>query len=416
MNQLKEASVKNIQRDLEELNCFNSTPGQGTTRILFTSKELEARAYIKERMMELGLQVRQDDVGNIYGKLEGCEESLPPVWTGSHIDTVFNAGQFDGMAGVIAGLEAARLIKDSGLPHRRSIEVIVFTSEEPTRFGKGCLGSRTLAGLLSQDEVRRIKDEEGNSFFEVLERQGYDTKQIDKLAITKNAIHSFIELHIEQGPVLEQLKIPIGVVTTISAPTNIQVTVLGQQGHAGSTPMDMRYDALAAAAEIFLKLESLAKASASPSIVGTVGKLEVFPNASNVIPGKVFFTIDIRGSEFEVKDQLVNELGQFINEVAQRRQVQILTEQMNHDIPKNSSEMIVEIIKDACQRHNYPYNQMVSGAFHDAMFVAEFAPMGMIFVPSKGGISHNPQEWTEYEDIAKGVNILADSLVQLANS
>lgn len=416
MNLFKEASVENIQRGIEELNQFNSTPGEGTTRILFTPEELKARAYIKDRMVKMGLRIREDNVGNIFGTLEGLETSIPPVWTGSHIDTVLNAGRFDGMTGVIGGLEAVRLIKESGLPHQRNIEVIVFTSEEPTRFGKGCLGSRALAGLLSQEEANEIKDEEGLSFLEVLDSLGYKPGQFDKVPVAKNNVHAFVELHIEQGPVLEYKGLPIGIVTTISAPTNMQVTILGQQGHAGGTPMDMRHDALAAASEIFLKLEEMAMGSGPRGIAGTIGKVEVFPNASNVIPGKTCFTIDIRGSEFATKDRIVKELLQFMDEVGERRHVQVITEHINHDIPRDSSKNIIQIIKDACFKYHYPFCEIISGAFHDAMFVAEFAPMGMIFIPCRGGLSHHPEEWAEYSDIAKGVNVLTESLFQLANS
>jgi len=415
MNGLGIASPKNIQSDLEHINQFNSTPGKGITRVLFTEEEINARLYIKRRMKDLGLEIREDAIGNIFGKLKGSEPQLPPIWTGSHIDTVLNAGQFDGMVGVVGALEAIRLIKETKLPRKRNIEVVVFTSEEPTRFGKGCLGSRALAGKLTLEDAQNMFDEEGNSLAEVLENLNYNLNEFKNIKVAQGSVHAFIELHIEQGAVLESLGVPIGIVNTISAPTDIHVNVVGKQGHAGSTPMNMRQDALMAAAEIFLKLESLARVSRSSNTVGTIGKVKVFPNASNVIPGEVFFTIDIRDSDFSSKETLVKKIKCFINSISFIRDVNISVNVINHDCPKNAAKHIVEAIKASCNERHYAYHEMVSGAYHDAMFVAEFAPFGMIFVPSKNGISHDAKEWTDYNDIAKGVDVLASTLLKLCN-
>ncbi|MBC2579753.1 Zn-dependent hydrolase [Clostridium sp. DJ247] len=412
---LKAASSSNIRESLEKLNTFNSDPENGTTRILFTEPEVNARNYIKEEMKKVGLSIREDSIGNIFGTLKGSNPDLPPVWTGSHIDTVINAGMFDGMTGVVAGIEAARLIKESGLSHKRNIEVIVYTSEEPTRFGLGCLGSRAMAGSLSLEEAQELKDNEGKSLADVLESLGYDLSKFNEIPVKKGDVHAAVELHVEQGGVLETLGLPIGIVKTISAPTNFEVVVKGKQTHAGSTPMNLRHDAFLICCEIALKLEELAKASASEDTVATVGRVEVLPNASNVISGEVNFSIDVRDSDYEVKCKLIKELMEFIREVEKKREVIIEIQQINDDIPTHSDEKIIKMLEEICSSNNISYHKMVSGAFHDSMMVGRFAPIAMIFVPSKDGISHNPDEWSDYEDIAKGTDILADALLKLAN-
>lgn len=414
-NRLNRASYEKIKTDLDNLSCYNSTPGVGITRVLFTEEEIAGRSYIKRRMLEIGLAVREDVMGNIFGSLEGSEPALPEVWTGSHIDTVLHGGEFDGTIGVIGGLEALRLIKESGIPHRRTLSVVVFTSEEPTRFGMGCLGSRALAGALTRENLSTLIDREGESLESLLLRLGYDLSQYESVKRAKSDVHGFVELHIEQGAVLESLKIGIGVVTTISAPTDLNIKVKGRQGHAGATPMSMRNDALAAAAEIILKLEAIATADENPSTVATVGKLSVYPGASNVIPGAAEFTIDIRSSDFESKARLLEQLRLFFAQLAADRGVEIAVEMICHDQPMKADARIVKAIAAACDDLGVRYHSMVSGAYHDAMMVARFAPIGMIFVPSRGGISHDPQEWSDYSDIATGTDILAKALLKLSN-
>ncbi|MBV4415833.1 M20 family metallo-hydrolase [Clostridium tyrobutyricum] len=412
---VKPAQSSNIKNILEKLNTFNSDPENGTTRVLFTEPEVEARKYIKEEMKKNGLVVREDSIGNIFATLEGTDPDLPPVWTGSHIDTVLKAGMFDGMAGVVAGIEAARLIKESKIPHKRNIEVIVYTSEEPTRFGLSCLGSRAMAGYLSLEQAKRLKDKQGNSLAEVLEGLGYDLSKFDEISFKKGEVFAAVELHIEQGAVLESMGLPIGIVDTIFGPTKLEVSVYGKQSHAGGTPMNLRHDAFLACSEIALKVEKLAKKSSSKDTVATVGLVNVIPNASNVISGEVHFSLDIRDSDYEVKHKLIEELKDFTKQLEKSRGVTIKIRQINDDLPTKSDDRIIEIFENSCKEKNISYHKMVSGAFHDSMMVGKFAPIAMIFVPSKDGISHNPAEWTDYDDIAKGTDILADGLLKLSN-
>ena len=409
------ASVDNIKNDLENLAKYNSTPGNGITRVLFYEEELRGREFIKSRMRENGLKVREDAVGNIFGTIEGTDPEAAPVWTGSHIDTVLNAGMFDGTAGVISGMEALRIIKESGIKHKRNIEVIVYTSEEPTRFGLGCLGSRTMAGELTASDMETIKDKDGISLLEVLRGLGHDPEGIIDVKREKGDVYAAVELHIEQGAVLDTKKIDIGIVTTISAPTDIRMSVFGIQEHAGATPMNMRKDAMSAAAEIMLGLESLARNAKDYSTVATVGRVDVFPGSTNVIPGKVNFTIDIRSADMEDKTVLVERLDAIGKCVEETRDVKVKMEVVSCDAPADADSSIINVIRDVCDERSQEYNLMVSGAYHDSMFVSKFAPFGMIFVPSKNGISHHIDEWTDFEDIAKGTDILAETLLRLSN-
>jgi N-carbamoyl-L-amino-acid hydrolase/ureidoglycolate amidohydrolase len=415
MINLKNALADNIRRDIEALSNFNQTPGAGITRLVFTDEEIEARKYIKFRMNEIGLVVREDAIGNIFGKLKGSHDKSSPVWTGSHIDTVLNAGQFDGMAGVVAGIEAVRLIKESGCSNKRDIEVVVFTSEEPARFGKGCLGSRALAGELTLNDIKNLKDDLGQSLEDVLLQRGYNINEFNKVKKELGEVHSFVELHIEQGAVLEDTGSKVGIVTAISAPTDIRVTVNGVQQHAGATPMHMRKDTLTASSEIILELEKMARASKNISTVVTVGMIDAFPGASNVIPGKTSFSIDLRSTDFEEKCKIINSLNQYTGYISSLRNVGITTEIICNEKPEKADTYIIDAIKNSCIEKNIKYNIMHSGAYHDSMFVAHFAPLGMIFVPSKNGISHNIEEWTDYEDIASGTDILSEILLNLSN-
>ncbi|MGE4548751.1 MAG: M20 family metallo-hydrolase, partial [Intestinibacillus sp.] len=336
-------------------------------------------------------------------------------WTGSHIDTVPNAGMFDGMAGVVAGMEAVRLLQERGATLRRSLTVVVYMSEEPTRFGLSCLGSRILAGDLTAERTASLRDAEGNSLYEMLDRLGFVPNHFKNVVKKPGEVYAFIELHIEQGNRLEKLRKPIGLVTAICAPTNLTVTVTGEQSHAGGTSMEDRRDAMMASAEISLLLEHLAQEASrlGSYTTGTVGLLQNIPGAVNVIPGKTIFSIDIRGVDFAVKDRMLAELRGGISEIARRRGITADLALENHDRPMICDSHVLDILRDACGET--PYAEVISGAYHDSLFVSRFVPTAMLFVPSRGGISHSPEEWTDFVDIARGADILADALERLAN-
>ena len=405
----------NIKMWLETINTFNSTPDFGTTRVLFTDEEVKAREYVKSEMRKLNLQVHEDAIGNIFGVLEGTRPDLPPVWTGSHIDTVLNAGMFDGISGVVAGLEAVRLIQVNKLKHERSIVVVVYTSEEPTRFKVGCLGSRAMAGKLDAEAAKKLVDDGGNTLYDVLQKLGFPVQDFDKVPVKKGSIYAAVELHIDQNGVLEKAGKPIGIVKTICAPSVFEVEVIGRQSHAGGTTMKDRQDAFMATAEIALALEQLGRTSQSEYTTVTIGRVQVIPNAVNVIPGKVVFSIDIRDCDYDYKNDLIAKLKNRIKEIADKRNIKVNLTQYNNDYPMKCDENIIKKLENACEKENTPYIKTISGAFHDSMLVGEFAPVAMIFVPSKNGISHSPEEWTNFADIAAGTDVLADTLIELAN-
>lgn len=400
---------------LETINTFNSTSDFGTTRVLFTDEEVKAREYVKSEMRKLNLQVHEDAIGNIFGVLKGTRPELPPVWTGSHIDTVLNAGMFDGMSGVVAGLEAVRLIQVNKLKHERNIVVVVYTSEEPTRFKVGCLGSRAMAGKLDAEAAKKLVDDGGNALYDVLQKLGFPVQDFDKVPVKKGSVYAAVELHIDQNGVLEKAGKPIGIVMTICAPSVFDVEVIGRQSHAGGTTMEDRQDAFMATAEIALVLEQLGRTSQSEYTTATIGKVQVIPNAVNVIPGKVVFSIDIRDCDYDYKNDLIAKLKNRIKEIADKRNVKVNLTQYNNDYPMKCDENIIKKLENACEKENTPYIKTISGAFHDSMLVGEFAPVAMIFVPSKNGISHSPEEWTNFADIAAGTDVLADTLIELAN-
>ena len=326
----QKVNVENIQMWIEGMNRFNATPEFGTTRILFTKPELENRRYVKEEMEKLGLSVREDAIGNIYATLKGTDQKLSPVWTGSHIDTVPNAGKFDGMAGVVCGMEALRIIKESGAEHKRDLTVVIYTSEEPTRFGLGCLGSRAMAGVLSMEDTKNIHDKSGRSLYEKLQELSYDLEKFNEIKRKKGDVYAAVELHIEQNSQLEKKKLPIGIVTKICAPSNYMVEVTGCQSHAGGTSMDDRRDAYAASCEMALALEKIAKDCRSEYNTATIGCVKVIPDATNVIPGKCIFAVDIRDCNMDTKQETIRKFKEAFKEIAAKRDVGLtITEENN---------------------------------------------------------------------------------------
>lgn len=412
---LEHADEKRIESWIDGINAFNSTPEYGTTRVLFTEPELANRAYVKAEMEKLGLRVTEDAIGNIFAVLEGSEPTEPPVWTGSHIDTVLNAGKFDGMAGVVCGMEALRLIKESKAPHKRNLAVVVYTSEEPTRFGLSCLGSRAMAGELTLADAAKLYDVDGRSLAEVLKELGYQPEDFHAVRKNKGDVYAAVELHIEQNNRLERSGQTIGIVRKICAPSNYEVEVRGCQSHAGGTDMPERRDAYAASCEMALLLEKLARECRSEYNTATVGRVEVLPGAVNVIPGLVRFSVDIRDCNMDTKQELIHAWKAGVEEIAARRRVEVSVTEENNDVPFTCDGSIVDRLQKICEEKKLPYGFHISGPYHDTLFVGRFTKAAMLFVPSKNGISHSPEEWTDYADLAAGTDVLAEALLGLAN-
>jgi N-carbamoyl-L-amino-acid hydrolase len=390
-------------------------PAPAVTRIVFTPTDLVAREFLRKLYQDAGLEVRVDPLGNTFARWQGSQPDLPAVGTGSHTDAIPHAGMYDGTVGVLGGLEAIRALRRSGFVPRRSIELVTFTSEEPTRFGVGCTGSRGMAGTMVAEDYAALCDESGESFDSVRRGAGF-TGALADVALPPSYYDAWIELHIEQGPQLEASGKSIGLVTAIAAPATLKMTVHGEGGHAGAVLMPRRRDALAAAAEIVTAVERIALASPSPDLVATVGKLEVHPGAVNSIPSRVGLTLDIRDIDEQNRDLQILLIREAVQALAARRKVRILVEQLNADPPALADPRVLQAARTACQQLGVTYEEMISRAYHDSLFMARIAPISMIFVPSRGGISHQPSEYTAPEHLRCGVEVLALTLKLLSES
>ena len=404
----------NLHTAIAQLAAIDSThPGGGLTREVYTAEYVQAVAFVTSLMEEAGLTVREDAAGNLFGAWEGTDPSLPAVWTGSHFDTTLNAGAYDGVLGVVGAVAAVERLRAAGFAPRRRIEVIGFAGEEP-RFGAGCIGSRAMIGALSRSELDSMTDRDGVSIAAAMRTVGLDPDRVADAEFDPGHVAAFIELHIEQGAVLEERGIPVGVVQRIAAPHQLRVTLTGKARHAGSTPMALRADALAGAAEVVLAVERLARDSPSSTTVGTVGTAEVAPGAVNVIPGEVTIDVDVRDVVLDAREAVVEAIESEIETTCARRGLAATTRQMVVDRPAACDPHIVDTVRAACDELQIPYLDMASGAYHDAMVLGARVPIGMIFVPSRDGLSHHPDEYTEPAQLDLGVAVLAGTLARLA--
>lgn len=406
------ADQARIEKHINELSAYTATPGQGVTRLTYSNEDLQARNYIKEKMKGYGLSVTEDGVGNIYGKLAGTLQGTPSVLVGSHFDSVPNGGAYDGTAGVVAGLEIAALFQENKIKPKYPLEIIALVEEEGTRFGGGLMGSRGIVGSIDEADFKHITDKAGISVEGAMENIGLDPSLPKKR--DPETIKAFLELHIEQGPILEEKNIPIGVVESIVSLTQLEVTIEGQAGHAGTTPMDRRSDALVTAANIIAKLPNLAVDEGEGTVI-TTGRHQVFPNGANVIPDKVVFTVDIRaGKEENVLNviQKTKDLVTLFNE----KGIQTSIEQQLFIPPKALNNDIRSLLSEVSDKLDIPYCSINSGAGHDAMVLSDVTDVGMVFVPSKNGLSHCPEEWSDAGDLAKGAQILYEAAKQLTEA
>lgn len=401
------ADVKRIQQHLEVLAEHTATPGQGITRMSYSKEDVLSRNYLKQQMASIGLSVREDAIGNIYGRFEGSEANLPPVMIGSHFDSVPNGGAFDGPAGVIMGLEIASLFYQYQLKPRYPLEIVALVEEEGASFGGGLLASRAIAGYVSADDLHAMFDSDGVSAAEKMARLGFNADNVASVVRKSGDIRAFIELHIEQGPVLEQSNSDVGIVDTIVGLSQLIVTINGKAGHAGTTPMDMRADALLVTSELIGKIAQFAIVQGET--VATVGKLQVFPNGANIIPSKVTFTVDIRSKNEQKLNNVLEQVTQAVNDIASA-QFTVNIEQPIYIKPTHLDSSIVKLLECSAAQLDYKNQKMVSGAGHDAMIFANICPVGLVFVPSRNGLSHHPDEWTDYEQIKKGIDVIFEAV------
>ncbi len=399
--------------EIEALAAISDADPPAVTRIVFTPTDLKARTWLRRRCEEAGLTLRQDAIGNMFARWGGADSAAPAIGTGSHIDAIPNAGKYDGVVGVLGGLEAIRALQRSGFRPKHSIELLVFTSEEPTRFGIGCLGSRLLSGTLSQEAAKKLKDSAGESIEDVRRKAGV-RGELDQVRLPDGYYKAFVELHIEQGPVLERKQIPLGVVTSIAAPASMRITIEGSGGHAGGVLMPDRRDALCAAAELILAIENAARSSGAVDTVATVGICEVFPGAVNSIPSRVRLSADIRDTDLERRDAVIKTMEIASKVISAKRQVAIQTETLNADAPAQCAPEVIAALSDACRKHQQEFLPMVSRAYHDSLFMSRIAPTAMLFIPCRNGYSHRPDEYASPEDIARGTLVLAEALAALS--
>jgi len=410
-----EIDQQRLNSEIETLAAISDAEPPAVTRIVFTPTDLKARAWVISLCKEAGLAVCQDAFGNIFARWNGSDSAAPAVGTGSHIDAIPNAGKYDGVVGVLGGLEAIRALHRSGFRPRHSIELLIFATEEPTRFGIGCLGSRLLSGTLSAEATAKLKDRDGETVDEVRRKAGFDGNLQD-VKLPKGYYRGFVELHIEQGPLLERARISLGIVKSIAAPASLRISIEGAGGHAGGVLMPDRKDALCAAAELILAIEDAARSSGALDTVATVGVCDVFPGAVNSIPSRVRITLDIRDTDLTRRDGAMQTIEAASQKIEAKRQVSIQSEVLNADAPADCAPEVRAALSDSCREHGFPFLEMVSRAYHDSLFLSRIAPTGMLFIPCRNGYSHRPDEYATPEDIARGALVLAEALAKLAGS
>ena len=402
--------------ELHELAAISDCPEPppAVTRVVFTETDRRARSFLHKRYEDAGLSVTEDAIGNTYARWEGTDPEASAVGTGSHTDAIPHSGMYDGTVGVLGGLEAIRALQQLGFKPRRSIDVIMFTSEEPTRFGVGCTGSRAMSGAILPQSLAELKDDQGVDYDSVRQEAGF-SGDLASVKLSDSAYHAFVELHIEQGPELEAAQLPIGIVTAIAAPAQASVIVEGQGGHAGGVLMPARHDALAASVRMIQVIEELAVNSKSSDLVATVGTLEIHPGAVNSIPSRVQFSLDLRDIDGENRNLVLQAIQDEIQRISAERGVRATFEVLNADPPAIADKSIVNTIERVASSLGHTSQRMVSRAYHDSLFMARIAPMGMIFIPCRDGVSHRPDEYSSPEEIAIGVETLALSLAELAS-
>jgi N-carbamoyl-L-amino-acid hydrolase len=404
--------IGRLSGELQRLSRFSDAPAPAVTRILFTAPDMAAREWLSGLMKDAGLAVRQDAAGNLFGRWVGGDAQAPAVATGSHTDAIPFSGMYDGTVGVLGGLEAIRALQRAGVKPRRSIDVVMFTSEEPTRFGLGCLGSRLLGGQLAPEKAAALTDEAGAAFEQVRTAAGC-TGSLADVRLAKDAYAAFVELHIEQGKRLERGGIDIGAVTAIAAPATLRVRYTGPGGHAGGVMMADRCDPLLAAAKLALEVDAAARDSGGIDTVGTVGILDVHPRAVNSIPRDVMMEIDVRDIDGERRDRVLERLRYGAERYGRERGTPTTIEQLNADPPATCDPAIVSAIERSAADAGLTCQRMVSRAYHDSSFMSLVSPIGMIFIPCRDGISHRPEEYASPQAVRGGVEVLARTLARL---
>jgi len=402
-------NLDRLIKDIEELGQIGRDPKGGISRPSFSGADLEAREWLKDRIKNAGLQLRQDGAGNIFGRLEGTGKT---IMAGSHIDTVINGGMFDGSIGVLSALECLRRIKEEGVERTKPLEAASFTDEEGNLVGD-FLGSRAFIAPPSRELLEKGKTQFGIPFVDVLKNTEFHIDGIMEAHKQRPEIETFLEIHIEQGPVLETENKPIGIVEVIAGKNYWECRFLGEASHAGTTPFELRRDALLGLSDFALKSTQYVATHHYGSML-TIGRVQVHPGAFTIVPSEVDFSLDFRSTSKQTLTELEKTLASMANEVASTRGLQFSSRVVDKSDPVVIPEKITDMMKKESDRLGYGHITLPSGAGHDAQIVASVAEPGMIFIPCEDGISHSPKEKIKWEDLDKGANLLLQMLVKLS--
>jgi len=409
---------RRLMRDLNAIGRIGIGDHGSVTRLVFSIKELRSRQVLIHLMRQAGLKIHVDAIGNIFGRLDGADPKAPALLAGSHLDTVIHGGKYDGPVGVIGALEAVRTIRENKITLRAPLEVVCFIGEESSRFGFSTLGSSLVAGEVQPKDLTNAVDAQGTKLADVLSSLGISPRNLSRLARDPKSMKAYLELHIEQGPILEAKAKRIGLVTSIAAPSRFKVIFTGQADHSGTTPMEMRKDALVAAAQLIEYVEKICRKFSSMEkgrVVGTVGAMKIEPGVINAVPGRAELSIDIRSTSAQAKDKVARLVKQRGAAIARDRGIAIEVLNIRAEEPVPLDKRLLRITRQLCDEKAIDYEIMPSGAGHDAMQMAKITPAGMIFIPSRRGISHNPLEWTDPDDIALGAQLLMETMIRVDN-
>ena len=406
---------KRFEANFNAISEFGALKGGGLTRLAFSKEDLEARKFLINLIEKNGFKLKIDNVGNIFAIYdEGCEPNEKPVCVGSHIDSVPNGGFYDGTLGVMAGLEALSSIKEAGIKLKRPLWLINFSCEESSRFKTATIGSKIISGKLSQQRLHELKDEDGISLFEAMSAAGFKPQNLDEAILKENSLHAYLELHIEQGPVLERSSISVGVVSGIAAPIRFEITIQGKADHSGATPMNMRSDALLAASHIIIAANKFAKNK--KTAVATVGYAHAKPGVLNVVPGEARLGVDLRDIDKASLEELNLELRNFVGELSRELKFSYEIRELSSDEPVKLSEHAINLLEDEAKKLGIKTLTLPSGAGHDAMNLTKLASsVGMLFIPCVDGISHNTKEAINFKDALAATKILTNALIRLSN-
>jgi len=402
-------NFERLKGDIEGLSQIGRDPKGGITRPSYSKTDLEAQEWLKKKIKEAGLLLRQDGAGNIFGRLEGKGKT---IMVGSHLDTVIQGGMFDGSVGVLSALECLRRIKEEGLSHSKALELVSFTDEEGNLVGD-FLGSRAFLGLLEREKIEKGITQFGLHFSEVLKGTPFTVDSIMEAHKQRPEMEAFLEIHIEQGANLEMENKPIGIVDSIAGKHYRWCSFLGKADHAGTTPLELRQDAFLGLADFALKSTQLVATQHYGSMV-TIGKINVRPGAFSIVSGQVDFSFEYRSTAKETLEELEKSLMALAEDIASTRGLEFRSTIVDKTEPVKTSARIIEMMKEECQKLGYPFMVLPSGAGHDTQILASTVEVGMIFIPCEDGISHSPEETIKWEDLEKGANLLLAVLLKLA--